>query len=156
MLMEKTRPIKRDKNIQPLSRDHHHTLLLSWKIRKGFSNGVAPERIKKYTDWFYHNHALPHFNIEEEYLFPVLGDDHDMIQKALADHRRLKRLFTAEEELEKNLSLLEEELERHVRFEERELFNEIERNANEDQLAVITEVHKDERFNENTEDEFWK
>lgn len=154
--MKSKKPIKRDKNIQPLSRDHHHTLLLSWKIRKGFSKGVEPERIKRYSDWFYLNHALPHFEIEEEYLFPVLGDGHEMIQRALAEHRRLKRLFTAAEDLEKNLSLLEEELERHVRFEERELFNEIQRNADERQLAVITEVHKDERFQENSEDEFWK
>ena len=154
--MEVKKPIKRDKHIQPLSRDHHHTLLLSWKIRKGFSNGVELERIKKYADWFYWNHALPHFKIEEDYLFPVLGDGHEMVQRALAEHRRLKRLFTAEEELEKNLSLLEEELEKHVRFEERELFNEIQQNANEEQLGVITEVHKDERFIENSEDEFWK
>lgn len=154
--MEAKKPLKRDKNIQPLSRDHHFTLLLSWKIRKGFANGVEPERIKKYADWFYNNHALPHFKIEEEYLFPVLGKEHEMVQRALAEHRRLKRLFTAEEDLEKNLSLLEEELERHVRFEERELFNEIERHANEAQLAIITEVHKDERFQENSEDEFWK
>ncbi len=90
--MEK-KPIKRDKNIQPLSRDHHHTLLLCWQIRKGYSKEVSPERIKSYTDWFFENHVLPHFEIEEKYLFPVRGENKDLGKKALAEHWRLKRLF---------------------------------------------------------------
>lgn len=154
--MEKKKPIKRDKNIQPLSRDHHHTLLLSWKLRKGFSKGVAPERMKAYTDWFFKDHVLPHFRIEEEYLFPVLGQDHEMIKRALAEHRRLERLFRDEKDITRSLHLIEEELELHVRYEERELFNEIQDQASSEQLEVITEVHKDERFQENTADEFWK
>ncbi|MDT0688251.1 hemerythrin domain-containing protein [Salegentibacter sp. F188] len=154
--MEKKKPIKRDKNIQPLSRDHHHTLLLCWKIRKGFSKGVFPERMKTYSDWFFKNHVLPHFKIEEEYLFPVLGENHEMVKKALADHRRLERLFNDDKEITRSLSLIEEELELHVRFEERELFNEIQKQATTEQLEVITEVHKDERFQDNTADEFWK
>ena len=154
--MEKKKPIKRDKNIQPLSRDHHHTLLLSWKIRKGFSRGMAPERMKKYADWFFENHVLPHFRIEEEYLFPVLGKDHDMIKRAIAEHRRLERLFRDDKDITRSLHLIEEELELHVRYEERELFNEIQKQASPEQLEVIAEVHKDERFQENTVDEFWK
>ncbi|WP_029035657.1 hemerythrin domain-containing protein [Salinimicrobium terrae] len=153
--MEK-KPIKRDKNIQPLSRDHHHTLLLCWKIRKGFSKGVAPNRMKTYSDWFFESHVLPHFKIEEKYLFPVLGEDHDMIKRALAEHRRLERLFKDEKDIVRSLSLIEEELELHVRYEERELFNEIQKQARPEQLEVILEVHKDERFQENTSDEFWK
>lgn len=154
--MEKKKPIKRDKNIQPLSRDHHHTLLLCWKIRKGFSKEVAPERMKTYSDWFFFNHVLPHFKIEEKYLFPVLGEEHEMVKKALAEHRRLERLFRDDKEITRSLSLIEEELEHHVRFEERELFNEIQKQAIPEQLEMIAEIHKDERFQENTDDEFWK
>lgn len=154
--MEKSKPIKRSKSIQPLSRDHHHSLLLCWKIRKGFLKGVAPERIKKYTDWFFGVHVLPHFEIEERYLYPILGEENELVQKALAEHRRLKRLFEDKEDLLKSLGLIEEELELHIRFEERELFNEIQKEATEEELAVIAENHKDEKFQENTEDEFWK
>lgn len=153
--MEKRKPIKRNKAIQPLSRDHHFSLLLCWKIRKGFSKDIAPKRIKKYADWFFQNHILPHFGIEEEYLFPVLGNEHVMVKKALSDHRRLSRLFRDEKEIEKSLSLIEEELENHVRYEERELFNEIEKKARQEQLEVITEKHADSKFRENTEDQFW-
>lgn len=154
--MEDKKPIKRDRNIQPLSRDHHHTLLLCWKIRKGFSKGVAPERMKTYSDWFFDNHVLPHFKIEEEYLFPVLGEQHVMIKRALAEHRRLERLFRDKKDIVRSLNLIEEELDLHVRYEERELFNEIQKQASSEQLVVIAEVHKDERFKDNTADEFWK
>src|SRR5690606_2395597 len=112
MNMEKKKPLKRHKAIIPLSREHHHTLLLCWKIRKGFSKGVAPERMKRYADWFFEAHVLPHFRIEEEYLFPVLGNEDEMVKRALAEHRRLERLFREEKEIVKALNHIEEELER--------------------------------------------
>lgn len=153
--MEK-KPIKRDKNIQPLSRDHHHTLLLCWKIRKGFSKGVSPARIKNYSDWFYEYHVLPHFELEENHLFPVLGEENELVKRALAEHRRLRRLFEDKENIVKSLNLIEEELELHVRFEERELFNAIQKEATAEQLVKVAEVHSDARFEENSVDEFWK
>ena len=37
------KPQKRHKALQPLSREHHHGLLLSWKIRSGFNKkGIIP------------------------------------------------------------------------------------------------------------------
>jgi len=152
----KTKPIKRNKLLQPISREHHQSLLLCWKIRTGFSKGVEAVRIKKYTDWFFENHIQPHFDVEEKYIFPILGNEHELVKKALSDHRRLKRLFENEEEIEKSLSLIEEELESHIRFEERVLFNEIQEIATEEQLKLISEKHTEEKFQENTEDEFWK
>lgn len=154
--MKKNKPIKRNEHIQPLSRDHHHTLLLCWKIRKGFSKGVALKRIKAYSDWFFANHVQPHFRIEEQYMFPVLGNDHEMVKRALAEHRRLERLFNEEKDLERSLSLIEEELEKHVRYEERELFNVIQEQATTEELQLIAENHNDERFQDNVTDEFWK
>lgn len=154
--MEKRKPIKRDKLIQPLSREHHHTLLLCWKIRKGFAKGVEPERIKVYADWFFEGHILPHFEIEEKYMFPVLGNKHALVKKALSEHRRLKRLFRDGEEIEKSLGQIEEELEKHIRFEERELFNIIQQKASQEELELIAEKHgPEEKFQENTADEFW-
>ncbi|AVR46816.1 cation-binding protein [Christiangramia fulva] len=153
--MDKKKPIKRDPNLQPLSRDHHHTLLLCWKIRKGFSKNIEVGRIKAYTDWFFENHVLPHFKIEEKYLFPVLGEEDAMVKKALAEHRRLKRLFREEKDVEKSLNLIEEELDQHVRFEERELFGRIQAAATAEQLAFIKQHHTEAQFEENTRDEFW-
>lgn len=151
----KTTPIKRDKNLQSLSRDHHHGLLLCWKIRTGFIKNVEVSRIKRYVDWFYHAHLIPHFEMEEKHIFPILDVNHELVKKALAEHRRLHRLFTNSDN-NKNLSLIEEELEKHIRFEERVLFNEIQKVATKNQLSTISKFHNDEKFNDNTNDQFWK
>lgn len=154
--MEPKKPLKRHKSIQPLSRDHHHGLLLCWKIRTGFSKGVSPERIKRYTDWFFEQHIRPHFEIEETHLFPILGDQHELVKRALSEHQNLIGLFSDTEDISKSLSRIEEELEQHIRFEERILFGEIQKNATENQLKVISEVHTDQKFLENTQDVFWE
>lgn len=154
--MEPKKPLKRHEAIQPLSRDHHHSLLLCWKIRTGFSKGVAPSRIKHYADWFFQKHIAPHFAIEEKYVFPILGEQNELLKRALSEHRRLAYLFDAQEDVSKSLSLIEEELEQHIRFEERVLFQEIQKKASENQLKVIEEIHSDQKFLENTEDLFWK
>lgn len=156
MSKTKGKPIRRVKEMQPLSRDHHHTLLLCWKIRTGLKHGIDPMRIKKYVDWFYPHHVSPHFDLEEKYVFPVLGEAHDVVKKALSEHRRLRRLIEDREDIKKSLSLLEQELDRHIRFEERELFNEIQRQASPETLRKIQEIHEDTLFKENTADEFWK
>lgn len=150
------KPIKRHKSLQPLSREHHHGLLLSWKIRNGFSKNIEPERIKAYADWFYETHLLPHFELEEKHIFSILEEDNDLVKRALAEHRRLKRLFTDDSDVLKSLSKIEEELEQHIRFEERILFPEVQKLATEDQLEHIAEIHHEEGFVDKIDDEFWK
>lgn len=152
----KTKPIIRDIHLQGVSREHHQGLLLCWKIRTGFSKRIDELRIKKYADWFFKSHLVPHFELEENYIFPILGNDNDLVKKALAEHRRLIRLFTESDDILKSLSLIEEELEKHIRFEERILFNQAQKVATQKQLAIISKQLTDEKFNDNTDDEFWK
>lgn len=151
----KSKPLKRHKALQPFSRQHHHGLLLSWKIRSGFNKNIEVERIKTYADWFFENELLPHFDLEETHIFPLLDADHEWIKRALAEHRRLKRLFNDDKDVERSLHKIEEELEQHIRFEERTLFPEIQKNATEAQLELIETIHHDERFVDNASDEFW-
>ena len=148
-------PIKRNENLKAISREHHHGLLLSWKIRAGLKKEIEPSRVKKYLDWFYVNHLLPHFELEEKYVFTILGEDNDLVKKALAEHRRLIRLFETEAATVTNLSLIEEELESHIRFEERILFNQIQTVATEEQLELIKKVHTEDKFVDNITDAFW-
>lgn len=150
------KPLKRHKSLQPLSREHHHGLLLSWKIRSGFSKNIETARIKIYADWFFKTYLLPHFNLEEKYIFPLLDDDNEFVKRALAEHRRLKRLFNDDTDALKSLSKIEEELEQHIRFEERVLFPEVQKSATEDQLEHIAEIHHEEGFVDKLDDEFWK
>src|SRR6185312_8218904 len=151
-----TTPIKRSLALQSLSREHHYGLLLCWKIRTGFRKEVELERIKAYVDWVFKNDLLPHFQIEEDFVFPVLGNTNDLVKKAMAQHRKLKRLFRDTSDLNKSLYRIEEELEKHIRFEERILFNEIEKVVTDEQLDLLLKAHNKNRVSENWADEFWK
>lgn len=150
------KPLKRHVALQPLSREHHHGLLLSWKIREGLKYNIEPERIKKYTDWFWKNHLQQHFEFEENHIFPILGETDKMVKRAKKEHSRLRRLFTTpKQSIEINLSLIEEELVGHIRFEERVLFNEIQKIANEEQFATLEKMHQETSNVEGWVDEFW-
>jgi iron-sulfur cluster repair protein YtfE (RIC family) len=147
--------LKRAAELQPYSRDHHLALLLCWKINTGFKKGIALSRIRKYAEWFYENHLLPHFDMEEQSVFPILGIEHPLIQQALADHNKLTKLFSFVPGEEECLKQIETELEKHVRFEERILFEEVQKVATAAQMARIESTHSDSSFCENSDDPFW-
>lgn len=130
-------PIKRHAALQDLSRDHHQGLLLCFKIRQGLSKQVSAERIMNYCRSFYRHSLADHFCEEEQLLFPALGNEHPLVQKALEQHRNLNRLFTAGDASERLLQQIEQQLKAHIRFEERELFNEIQDKLGEDELAKL-------------------
>jgi iron-sulfur cluster repair protein YtfE (RIC family) len=148
-------PIKRGIALKPLSRDHHHGLLLCWKIRTGLKKEIDTARIKKFTGWFFNNNLVNHFSDEEELIFPLLGSNHEYVRKAVAEHRRLKRLFEDTVDPRRSLSLIEEELERHIRFEERIMFPAIERVASEKELSLIMAIHTETTKVEDWGDPFW-
>ncbi|GGG75549.1 hypothetical protein GCM10007415_04020 [Parapedobacter pyrenivorans] len=154
--MNDTKPLKRSEYLKAISRDHHHGLLLCWKIREGFKRGVSADRIKPYIDWFWQSHLASHFDIEEKHVFPVLGSNHELVKKALSEHRRLKRLFMQETDIWRSLNLIEEELDSHIRFEERILFNEVQRIATTLQLSTIAKHHNAATHCDDWLDEFWK
>ncbi|SRR5690554_1686602 len=154
--MEKKKPIKRHIALQPLSRQHHFGLLFSWKLRKGFSKDISVERLSKFADWFYEHEIKPHFRDEEKYLFPIMDEEDELIQRALKEHRRIRRLFKDKKDPEKSLHRLEEELDAHIRYEERILFNEIQKVATPEQLAKVEEIHEDLEKTPDYDDPFWE
>jgi hypothetical protein len=148
-------PLKRHIALQQLSREHHHGLLLCWKIKTGFSKNVSAERIKTYADWFYKTHLLPHFELEEKYVFQILGEADIFIQQAIEEHKRLTELFHDIKNLESSLKKIEIELTKHIRFEERTLFKKIQTVASLEQLKAIRRLHLETKFEENNTDVFW-
>lgn len=148
-------PIKRSEALRLFSREHHHALLLCWKIKTGFAKGVSPQRIKTYTDWFYKTHLLPHFELEEKYVFPVLNSENKFVKEGIAAHRQLSKLFSDTSNIENSLKQIQIELEKHIRFEERILFNEIQKVATSAQLKKIKQVHVEEKFIDNLNGVFW-
>ncbi len=140
-------PIKRITELQPASRDHHHALLLAWKIRNGLKRGVDIERIKGYTEWFFNTYQLPHFLLEEQYIFPVMkNDNHPHIIKVLQEHQVMKDMIMKGPDDAEALLAFADILETHIRFEERVLFNEIQQLATPEQLAMIAQQHTDAKF----------
>lgn len=153
--MTKHLPLKRHPALHHLSHDHHHGLLLCWKIRQGFKLGVGPSRIRAYCEWFWTHYLKNHFEEEETQIFSILPADQPQIKQALSEHKRLKKHFSDWGNPEKNLGQIEEKLERHIRFEERVLFPLIQEKASTEQLKDISEQGLGKKFVENDTDPFW-
>ena len=149
-----TAPIKRHLSLQPLSRDHHDGLLLKWKINKGITKGIEISRIQKYVDWFFKEHLIPHFRIEEDHLFTIDGESNS-VKQALLEHNELIRLFNIEKKDEEVLIKIGNLLEDHIRFEERVLFNELQSKATNEELKEIEALHTKGTSCDLVEDKFW-
>ena len=153
------KPIKRNKHILSLSKDHHFTLLFAWKIRQGLKYGADAARVKKYVQYFWQRDMQKHFREEEEILFAPVKDA--KVQKAIEDHRRIKDqvdlLSTLTgEKATKQLTLLADTVDAHVRYEERELFPHLEKVLTEAQLETIgADLAKAPVLQDEYEDQFW-
>ncbi len=132
--------MKRDKNLHPLSWDHHAALTSVVFTRKHIRESADSDRLSQIAfefGAFYDTGLLPHFRHEEEWLLPrylrhVPPTDTD-VTRLLTDHLILHRLFrelrdtaSRKGDLVAPLTALTDQLETHVRFEERELFPKIE------------------------------
>ena len=95
--------------------------------------------------------------MEQEYIFPVLGERNVRVRRALVNHRRLNRLFNQEFGIYRILNLIEEELGQFTWYEERILYNEIESVVSAQRLAEIEKRHQSAQFSDDDwEDQFWK
>lgn len=150
-------PLKRHEALKPLSKDHHHGLLLCWKIREGLKKEIDTKRIRAYTDFFYQSQLRPHFQFEEEEIFSLLGQAHPLVKRAIREHHRLEQLFREDQHVVRALSDIEKELEAHIRFEERVLFNEIQQQVSEDRLQELQKKEDEVETPDpdNWNDKFW-
>lgn len=154
-----TKPIKRNKHIVKLSKDHHVTLLFCWKIRTGLKLKAEPERIKKYVQYFWQAHMQPHFMQEETILFVPVKDD--AVQKALNEHAQIQKQIQdldSESITATQLSVLADSVDNHVRYEERILFPHLEKVLSDEQIEnignKIAEQH-DHGLKDDFTDTFW-
>lgn len=161
--MIERQPIKRSKELVPLSREHHDGLLLCWKIRKGIASGIEVDRISNYIVHFYEHYLKEHFCEEEDLLFDLLPLQDEQCSQAFGQHRELrsyigifKTQYNVRTEL---LSVFADQLDRHIRFEERELFPYIEDLLDSEVLAEIgkrlSKMHQKKAPAGNWDDEFW-
>lgn len=151
-------PIKRDKSLVVLSKEHHYGLLASWKIRRGFELETDPQRIIAFVVNFWETHLSAHFIAEEEVLFNTIK--HALLEEALQQHSKLRMLvqLISEEGTLKQLANFADLLEHHIRFEERQVFKMLQQELSEEKLAEVgkklEELHS-HAAEDNYKDDFW-
>ena len=156
--MEEIKPLKRSKELAPLSREHHDGLLFAWKIKQGCANGTPIETLCNYTRWFWANHIKPHFRDEEKVLVKFLPTDNALVQQMLKEHAQIRDLvISLDREPDSNsLQLLAEFINNHIRFEERQLFAYAEENLTPEQLdEIYKDLPQELQCNTEWKDEFW-
>ena len=152
------KPIKRSKQLAPLSRDHHEGLFFVWNMRQGLKNGTEIKLIAQYVQWFWKHHLQDHFKEEEQILAPHLPADNELLQRMLNEHQNIEALIHINENIpdETLLNQLADGVNDHIRFEERELFPYAEKFIPQDQLNKIFELlSKEEIQCEKWGNEFW-
>jgi hemerythrin HHE cation binding domain-containing protein len=122
--------MKRHSALAPLSRDHHHALVLARRLREASAATVSVEADRFLGHW--REEERLHFRLEDEILLPAYAAFGDLQQppiiRMLLDHvliRRDAELLSREPSLQL-LHALGTTLEAHVRLEEREVFPLIE------------------------------
>jgi len=156
--MEEIKPIKRSKELAPLSREHHDGLLFAWKIKQGLANGTTVETLCNYTRWFWTNHLKSHFKNEETVLVRFLPADNSLVLQMFKDHEQIRDLIISidKEPGSNSLKLLADFVNNHIRFEERELFVYAEKTLTQEQLnEIYKELPHDLNCETEWKDEFW-
>ena len=69
--------IKRDELFKPFTHNIIMVYCFRWKIKTGCKSELKSAALKFYSDWFYQNHLLPPFEVEEKYVFTISGNDHE-------------------------------------------------------------------------------
>lgn len=151
-------PLKRSEYIVKLSRDHHASLLLCWKLRQGIKYHIAPERMACYVRYAWDHLFAAHFKEEEEILFAPVKDE--AVQKAIRDHRDIKAqadhiISHAQELKAADFLKFADTVNDHVRYEERVLFPHLEKVLSEEQLQKISAALSPEAIIDGYEDDFW-
>jgi len=159
-MADKMKPIKRSKELAQLSREHHDGLLLCWKIKEGMANNIGVERIRAYVLYFFDHHLAPHFNDEEQFIFPLLPADNIQRVDAEQQHKMLREAIDSIRDTQQiehlSLRYFAEMLNEHIRFEERVLFPLIEQEAAPEALqAAATQLTMNGEYRDEWEDPFW-
>lgn len=138
--MKDQKPIKRDKAFITLSKDHHFSLLLVWKIRQDLAANVVGKDIGSYVLEFFRDNLQEHFKEEEQFVFSKLPCDDPLRKQAENEHKNIYLLIESIRENDSDKDLLKQfadSLEAHVRFEERVLFNHLQETLKPEELEEI-------------------
>jgi len=151
--------VKRHPAFVPLSRDHHHALVLARGLQTDGPAGTLPAELGArvaHTVRVFVEELEPHFRCEEDVLLSRLRGRDPELDRAcddVQDDHETLRAMIAELTIDPNAQRLDafgRKLEAHVRLEERALFETAQRVVPEDELArlealVEKNLSRDER-----------
>ena len=143
---------KRHPSLIPLSREHHHGLLLAFRIKHGLPKTRqphdSPQEQAVDTVRFFRESLVPHFAAEADILFPAIRamqpQASALLDQLIQEHTALRELVNDINQqppdgpqLTELLGSFGTLLERHIRCEERELFPMYEAHVSEAEAARI-------------------
>ena len=133
--------MKRHASLVPLSRDHHHGLVMAQRLILGRSTNPR-------ADWpadraqqavrlveFFESDLRPHFEVEEAHVFPTaardLRDGAGRTRALIAEHETMRAMIRdlaadPTSRLDERLTAFGELLEAHIHQEERFLFEQMQ------------------------------
>lgn len=151
------KPIKRSRELIPLSKEHHEGLLFGWKIKQGLRKGTSPEVIAAFIRWFWETDLQAHFRKEELVLAVHLPAGNALVQQMKTEHRQLEDLVQrcCAQKTEPLFLQLANGLHDHIRFEERVLFPFAEKVIPPAEKEAIYQQLAKEKHNSRFENEFW-
>lgn len=144
--------MKRDPNLQPLSRQHHQGLMMVLLLQKGLKKNADPVIMQQFIRDEWHTDLEAHFLQEEQVLIPCLQGkpfNSQLTARILQDHATIRELVAKAEagalnEIE--INYFSELLEQHIRFEERVYFPEAEAVLSPEELQQIgSQLHEKPR-----------
>jgi hemerythrin superfamily protein len=135
--------MERDKNLQPLSHQHHDALMCCLLLKKGVQKNTDPDLLNDFLFTQWKNDISSHLEQEEKYIFPLLPGSafqQQVIRMIKTDHELLRtligRMQHAKQE-QKFYRLFAMLLEQHIRFEERTWFGFLQENLSPDELSRL-------------------
>lgn len=157
--------MKRDKNLETLSWEHHDGLVLAFRLEKGIKNNVDTSIISDYLLHIWDYDLRHHFWQEEQFLQPTLrklNEGRELLNQMVVEHDQFKNLIAKirsnGKDMKSSIEQFYEDLNKHIRFEERKLFPMVEELASTEALEImgvfLHEHHKS--GNKEWQPEFWR
>lgn len=151
-----TPPIKRHEALKNLSREHHDGLVFALRLQKGFAKKASLKDIQDYAFWLWNQHLIPHFEMEDQHLFPKFDEKQPLIKKAKQQHKDLKALFELQSKNYDDFKSIYELFQNHIQLEEREIFNLLQEQLDSQQLKEFHRQHDTQQSCELWPNPFWK
>jgi hemerythrin-like domain-containing protein len=136
--------MRRDPSLIPLSHQHHNGLALCVLTDRVLASDTSPANVEKLgrriVDRF-EIELVNHFELEEQLVFPLLGQESTLVAELIAEHRIIERIVATLRE-QPSIDALREftaVLRRHIRTEENELFEQIQKAIPREELDRVGE-----------------